>query len=1000
MPKHRRHHHHVTFARDTTNPNPRGQTLDIERLDLFVHAYTRGEKMLAYHEPNRQTDSTTNHTNPHVDLPQSSILPPVWDAIPSELTASARWILWQARPKPNSEKLDKVPIDPRTGHKANAHDKSIWLTFDQVRLYFEQTTKADGIGFVLGDGFCGVDIDDCIDDDGRIDDHSRNAINRLGSYTEISPSGRGVKIFLKGKKKGKRCQVGNIEIYDGGRFFTVTGRHLDGTPEAVLSRQPELESLYHDLFGRSEAKSDDRTGSRGGDGVSLDAVEIINRLRQSVKAAKFEKLYQGDISDYPSESEADCALLALLLWSSRHDVAPAVSIFEASPYFAQKDDNHKRKWERDDYQERTIAKALDGLGKYDPNYRSGSNSSQKSASSGNGKPSGNGKRPSSERDKEATTAKPTPEITFTEGWLSRLFVSQHGQDLRYCPAWKSWLEWDGKRWKETSTENVRSLANKTVRSLYAEAAKMEDSPDRKERATFAFRSDNERRCKAIVEMASWEITITPDQFDRDPYLLNTPSGTVDLRTGDLREHRREDFITKMTAAPYEKTAKFPLFDDFLEQFLPDKEVQGFVQRAMGYSSTGLATEEVLFFPFGPTATGKSTLLRAVQEVLGDYAATADFDTLLAQATDRNGRPKTELARLHGKRFVVSVEVDHGVKLAEGLVKWITGQDKVVARFLYGKEFEFLPSFTLWLAANHRPRANDEDDALWRRIHQIPFDQQIPKAERDRTVKERLCDPSYAGAAILAWVVEGCLEWQRRGLDVPEAVERTTAEYRQEMNPIGDFIDECCVVHDGAIVTSAKLWDAYQQWADDNGIKWTLKRKGFGQRLETMGFRSDRMQVNGKRQRVWIGVGLIDEDHRDTWDTWDTTSDNFFKTPLREEKLSDHASNASHASQPDDQASSSPLPACGHHENPSSQPDPESRRLHAEADAQEIEDIRQIESLLPKCPPAAQRILRQALEADVGTLACLHTAEAVLSGNGKFALDQLRRRTVFHRGAFR
>ena len=181
----------------------------------------------------------------------------------------------------------------------------------------------------------------------------------------------------------------------------------------------------------------------------------------------------------------------------------------------------------------------------------------------------------------------------------------------------------------------------------------------------------------------------------------------------------------------------------------------------------------MFFPFGPTKTGKSTLLKGLRATWGDYATTADFETFLTRE-HVTGAPRADIAGLAGKRLVVSLEVDQGKKLAEALIKWLFGGDYVTARFLYKKEFEFLPTFKLWLASNHRPQVSSDDDAIWERIRQIPFEQTIPKEERDPGIKAELSDPEQSGAAILAWAVEGCLLWQQRRVRYPKAKLATTS----------------------------------------------------------------------------------------------------------------------------------------------------------------------------------------------------------------------------------
>lgn len=262
---------------------------------------------------------------------------------------------------------------------------------------------------------------------------------------------------------------------------------------------------------------------------------------------------------------------------------------------------------------------------------------------------------------------------------------------------------------------------------------------------------------------------------------------------------------------------------------------------------------MLFFPYGSTQTGKSTLLRALAKTFGDYAMTADFGAFLAR--DRNaGGPRNDIAAMSGKRMVVSVEVDPGQRMGEALVKQLTGGDDVRARFLFQESFEFAPTFKIWLAANDRPHVRDDDDAIWRRILQIPFDARISEEERDPAIKAHLCDPESAGAAILAWCIQGCLNWRLLGLVVPDAVRATTAEYREEMDPLADFISDCCFVKSDIQASNTALWRAYEQWTQDSGIRRPLGRKGFTQRLQDRGF-----EVFNSGGRYWGGIGLLTKD---------------------------------------------------------------------------------------------------------------------------------------------
>jgi putative DNA primase/helicase len=385
---------------------------------------------------------------------------------------------------------------------------------------------------------------------------------------------------------------------------------------------------------------------------------------------------------------------------------------------------------------------------------------------------------------------------------------------------------------------------------YAEAATMPDEKLRKELVAHAERSEAEARIRAMITLAESEreVAIEPNQLDIDPYLLTCSNGTIDLRTGTLRPHRREDLITKLAPVEYDPDARLDVWEQTLTFACPDPEIRGFVQRGMGYSITGDTKEEKLFTCIGPTNAAKSTIGEAIKGVLGDYAATADFESFLFR---RDGRgPRNDIARLAGRRFVISVEVGRGRHIAEGLVKLLTGGDTVVARRLYQELFEFVPRFKLWLVSNDPPIIRDDDDALWRRVIRVPF-AQIPENCRDPNVKAQLRDPVTAGPAIMAWLVQGCLEWQRRGLDVPAAITQATRAYREDMDPLKPFIESTCTLNPTAWVTTEKLRTAYEAWCRENGER-PLAGRTWGQRLRDRGCHPEKHSVRG-----WVGIALKD-----------------------------------------------------------------------------------------------------------------------------------------------
>ncbi len=443
-----------------------------------------------------------------------------------------------------------------------------------------------------------------------------------------------------------------------------------------------------------------------------------------------------------------------------------------------------------------------------------------------------------------------PTFNLTDLGNAQRLAADHGGNVRYCYAWGKWLVWDGKRWIIDNTGEVERLMKDSVRRIYTDAAAEEHDKARKALADHAKRSESKARITDALYLARSEpgVPVSPDQLDADVWAFNTLNGTLDLKTGELREHSREDLITKIVPAEYDPGAEAPTWQAALERWLPSGALRRFVQRVAGYALTGDVSEQVLPFLCGPGANGKTTFINTLLATAGDYGQQAAPDLLLAK---RGGHP-TEVADLFGARLVASVEVEDGRRLAESLVKQLTGGDRIKARRMREDFWEFDPTHKAVLVANHKPVVRGTEHAIWRRIKLVPFEAVIPKAEQDPRLLEKL---RVEMPGILAWAVRGCLEWQREGLGEPEEVLAATQQYREEMDVLAGFLDDRCVVHPRAEAPATPLYNEYQEWCRSNGEAEENQRR-FGGRLRDRGFDSfDITSGAHKGRKGWRGVGL-------------------------------------------------------------------------------------------------------------------------------------------------
>lgn len=426
-------------------------------------------------------------------------------------------------------------------------------------------------------------------------------------------------------------------------------------------------------------------------------------------------------------------------------------------------------------------------------------------------------------------------------------VRAYGEIFRYCSEFKKWLLWDGTRWVMDTPAGVKPLAYKTVRNMAVEAQGLTD-----ERRTALIKhslsSESKRALDAMVSLAEAVrgVPIRQSELDTNPDYLNAVNGTINLKSGLLRHHDPTDYITRRVSVEYNQFAQCPTWEKFIHRiFDGNEETMKYVQKAVGYSLTGSTEEQCIFIPHGGGMNGKSKFLEAIEYILSDYASHCSADTLMVKHTQ--GGASSEIARLRGARFVAAVETDEGKRMSESLVKELTGGDTITARFLFSEHFEFIPTFKMWLACNHKPVIRGTDFAIWRRIKLIPFTVTIPKEEQDKKLGEKL---RAEAAGILAWAVKGCMMWREEGLNDTAEIAEATAGYKLEMDSLGTWLDSMCVIVRGAESKASVLYENYKTWAEESG-EYVQSMRGFGQKLGERGFQ----KINKNTGVHYIGLGL-------------------------------------------------------------------------------------------------------------------------------------------------
>ena len=417
--------------------------------------------------------------------------------------------------------------------------------------------------------------------------------------------------------------------------------------------------------------------------------------------------------------------------------------------------------------------------------------------------------------------------------------------LAYTPA-RSFLVFDGKCWQRDDKMQRMAFAEQTARAIANEANVLGDGRDKAGRSSFATASLSKGALDRMLDLARNRLSKRDSEFDAHPYLLNVSNGTLDLRTGKLRQHEASDHLTRMLPFSYDQHAVCPNFERFVEQTLNgDKELISYLRRVVGYTLTGDTTEQCFFFVHGRGSTGKSTLVNLIRQLLGNYGLHSPTETILTKQYD-NAIP-TDLARLQGARMVTVIEANWNRQIDEARLKSITGGEPITARFMRKDFFEFIPAFKLWFVANDPPGVRGTAESFWRRVHVLPLDRVVLGCKVDPKLTEKL---EAEAPGILAWAVRGCLEWQIQRLNPPRAVTQATDRWKQKADHIRQFMNEA-VVHDATnFVASRDLYLAYRAWCDRHGEAPSDDRR-FKAAMESLDLTHKRVRSGS----VWVGIKL-------------------------------------------------------------------------------------------------------------------------------------------------
>ena len=759
--------------------------------------------------------------------------------IPKYLKENANFCNWKYETRDGN--LTKVPYNPHTMNKASVNNLN---TFTDFSFVINALNNFDGIGIRVDGKIIAIDLDHCIEE-GKICSWAEEIVSHFqDTYIEISPSGKGLRIILLAPdnysydKDKYYIKKNNVEVYVAGatnRFVTLTGNEIQKTD--VVGNIDGFQWLIDTYMKRPISNSSIFTNEHRESYLTDESV--IQKAMSSKQGEKFNKLWNGDTSDYPSHSESDLALISILAFYCNGNKEQIDRLYRRSNLFRTKWDEFRG---NKTYGEITIDTALSGIKEfYSPIVKT------------------NPTEDFNDDFDKLSNLNPidVAKYPWTDIGAGMLFADFYQEKLRYVPERKSWFYYENGIWThDIGGLKTMKLCMALANLLHMYALKIEDEHKRKIYMDYSKKWQSHNYRVNILKDAQVYHPISISEFDSDPYIFNCKNGTLDVRKRTCQEHKSSDKLTKISNVVFDSNAHSDRWDNFILEIMSgDIEKAKFLQKIFGYGLTGDTRHECMTILYGAsTRNGKGTLCESVLKVLGSYGCTARPETIAQKSNTNSSQPSEDIARLAGVRFVNISEPGKGLVLNAAQVKSMTGNDTLNARFLHENSFDFRPLFKLYINTNYLPTVNDMTIFTSGRIIIIPFERHFDESEQDKSLKKEFAKDEVQ-SAILNWLLDGYELLQKEGLAIPQSVKDATAQYQHNSDKLQLFIDECMEQGNYEEKTST-IYLSYRNWCIENG-HYAESMRNFKQSLEAIvPVVRKRPKVGGEKTTMVTGYRLL------------------------------------------------------------------------------------------------------------------------------------------------